>query len=63
MMNKKFDGAVAPKHYESPALAVLNVNLEMGFAQSTGSNIGGLKPGQMSAASFFDVYGCDEEMY
>lgn len=33
-MNKKFDGAVAPKHYESPALAVLNVNLEMGFAQS-----------------------------
>lgn len=34
MMNKKSDGAVAPKHYESPALAVLNVNLEMGFAQS-----------------------------
>lgn len=34
MMNKKFDGAVAPKHYESPALAVLNVNLEVGFAQS-----------------------------
>lgn len=34
MMNKKFDGAVAPKHYESPSLAVLNVNLEMGFAQS-----------------------------
>lgn len=34
MMNKKFDGAIAPKHYESPALAVLNVNLEMGFAQS-----------------------------
>ena len=33
-MNKKFDGAVAPKHYESPALAVLNVNLEVGFAQS-----------------------------
>lgn len=33
-MNKKFDGAVAPKHYESPALAVLDVNLEMGFAQS-----------------------------
>lgn len=34
MMNKKFDGAVAPKHYESPSLAVLDVNLEMGFAQS-----------------------------
>lgn len=61
-MNKKFDGAVAPKHYESPSLAVLNVNLEMGFAQS-GNQIGDLKPGHMSAASFFDVYGCDEEMY
>lgn len=34
MMNKKFDGAAAPNHYESPSLAVLNVNLEMGFAQS-----------------------------
>lgn len=33
-MNKKIDGAIAPKHYESPILAVLNVNLEMGFAQS-----------------------------
>lgn len=33
-MNKKLNGAAAPKHYESPALAVLNVNLEMGFAQS-----------------------------
>ena len=60
MMNKKFDGAVAPKHYESPALAVLDVNLEMGFAQS---QITGIKPGPMSAASFYDVYGCDEEMY
>jgi|GEM_PF-1044817 len=62
-MNKKLNGAAAPKHYESPALAVLDVNLEMGFAQSPGSNIGGLKPGPMSAASFIDVYGCDEEMY
>lgn len=62
-MNKKQNGAAAPKRYESPVLAVLNVNLEMGFAQSTGSNIGGLKPGPMSTASFFDVYGCDEEMY
>lgn len=62
-MNKKQNGAAAPNHYESPVLAVLNVNLEMGFAQSTGSNIGGLKPGPMSTASFFDVYGCDEEMY
>ncbi len=33
-MNKKLKGAAAPKHYESPSLAVLNVNLEMGFAQS-----------------------------
>lgn len=62
-MNKKQNGAAAPKRYESPVLAILDVNLEMGFAQSTGSNIGGLKPGPMSTASFFDVYGCDEEMY
>lgn len=33
-MNKLLNGAAAPKHYESPSLAVLNVNLEMGFAQS-----------------------------
>lgn len=62
-MNKKLNGAVAPKHYESPALAVLDVNLEMGFAWSGGSSIGVNKPEPMSAASFFDVYGCDEEMY
>lgn len=42
-MNKKFDGAVAPKHYESPALAVLDVNLEMGFAQSGGGEAKGNK--------------------
>ncbi len=63
MMNKKFDGAAAPKHYESPSLAVLNVNLEMGFAQSPGSNIGGNKPEPMTSASLFDVYVFDEEMY
>ena len=33
MMNKKFDGAAAPKHYESPSLEVLNVNLEMGVCR------------------------------
>lgn len=33
-MNKKLNGVAAPKHYESPSLAVLDVNLEMGFAQS-----------------------------
>lgn len=38
-MNKKLNGAAAPKHYESPALAVLNVNLEMGFAQSGGNRV------------------------
>lgn len=63
MMNKKFDGAAAPKHYESPSLEVLNVNLEMGFAQSPGSNIGGNKPEPMTSASLFDVYVFDEEMY
>ena len=58
-MNKKFDGVVAPKHYESPTLAVLNVNLEMGFA----SSIGGNKSEPMTSASLFDVYGIDEELY
>lgn len=38
-MNKKQNGAAAPKRYESPALAVLNVNLEMGFAQSGGNRV------------------------
>lgn len=58
MMNKKFDGAVAPKHYESPSLAVLNVNLEMGFAQSQGS-IGPLNPQPMS---LYDAYGYYDEL-
>lgn len=58
-MNKKFDGAVAPKHYESPALAVLNVNLEMGFAQSGGGNIGDLNP---QPASLYDAYGYYDEL-
>lgn len=58
-MNKKLNGAAAPKHYESPALAVLDVNLEMGFAASIPNN----KHEPMSAASLFDVYGCDEELY
>lgn len=62
-MNKKLNGAAAPKHYESPALAVLDVNLEMGFAVSGGSSIGGNKPEQMTSASSFDVYGFDEELY
>lgn len=31
-MNKKLNGAAAPKHYESPALAILDVNLENGYA-------------------------------
>lgn len=56
-MNKKQNGAAAPKHYESPALAVLNVNLEMGFAQS--GNIGGNKPEPMS---LYDAYGYYDEL-
>lgn len=40
-MNKKLNGAAAPKHYESPSLAVLNVNLEMGFAVSGGGEAKG----------------------
>ncbi len=31
-MNKKQNGAAAPKRYESPALAILDVNLENGYA-------------------------------
>ncbi len=31
-MNKKLNGAAAPKRYESPSLAVLDVNLENGYA-------------------------------
>lgn len=58
-MNKKLNGAAAPKHYESPALAVLNVNLEMGFAQSESGNIGDLNA---QPASLFDAYGYYDEL-
>lgn len=37
-MNKKQNGAAAPKRYESPALAVLNVNLENGYASGNAVN-------------------------
>ena len=56
-MNKKLNGAAAPKHYESPSLAVLNVNLEMGFAQS--GNIGDFNA---QPASLFDAYGYYDEL-
>lgn len=49
-MNKKLNGAAAPKHYESPSLAVLNVNLEMGFATSTGDL-------NAQPMSLYDAYG------
>lgn len=59
-MNKKQNGAAAPKHYESPTLAVLDVNLENGYASGNG-NIGGYKQEQMS---FGDAYGYYyEELY
>ncbi len=57
-MNKKQNGAAAPKHYESPDLAVLNVNLENGYA--SGGNIGDYKHEQMS---FDNAYGYYEELY
>lgn len=58
-MNKKQNGATAPKHYESPALAVLDVNLENGYA--SGGSIGDYKQEQMS---FGDAYGYYyEELY
>ena len=37
-MNKKQNGAAAPKRYESPSLAVLNVNLENGYASGGNKN-------------------------
>lgn len=37
-MNKKQNGAAAPKRYESPSLAVLNVNLENGYASGVDNN-------------------------
>ena len=58
-MNKKQNGAAAPKRYESPALAILDVNLENGYA-SGGGNIGDYKHEQLS---FGDAYGYYEELY
>lgn len=57
-MNKKQNGTAAPKRYESPALAILDVNLENGYA--SGGNIGDYKQEQMS---FGDAYGYYEELY
>lgn len=37
-MNKKLNGAAAPKRYESPSLAVLNVKLENGYASGVDNN-------------------------
>ncbi len=54
-MNKKLNGAAAPKHYESPSLAVLNVNLEMGFATSTGDL-------NAQPMSLYDAYGYYDEL-
>lgn len=54
-MNKKQNGAAAPKRYESPALAVLNVNLEMGFATSTGDL-------NAQPMSLYDAYGYYDEL-
>lgn len=56
-MNKKQNGAAAPKRYESPSLAILDVNLENGYASG---NIGDYKHEQMS---FGDAYGYYEELY
>lgn len=37
-MNKKQNGAAAPKRYESPSLAILDVNLENGYASGVDKN-------------------------
>lgn len=54
-MNKKLNGAAAPKHYESPSLAILDVNLEMGFATSTGDL-------NAQPMSLYDAYGYYDEL-
>lgn len=54
-MDKKLNGAAAPKHYESPSLAVLDVNLEMGFATSTGDL-------NAQPMSLYDAYGYYDEL-
>ena len=51
-MNKKQNGAAAPKRYESPALAILDVNLENGSA-SGGGKVATLNPKPLS---FGDPY-------
>lgn len=58
-MNKKQNGAAAPKRYESPALAILDVNLENGYA-SGGGKVDALNPKPLS---FGDPYGYYDELY
>lgn len=58
-MNKKQNGAAAPKRYESPALAILDVNLENGYA-SGGGKEDTLNPKPLS---FGDPYGYYDELY
>ena len=58
-MNKKQNGAAAPKRYESPALAILDVNLENGYA-SGGGKVDTLNPKPLS---FGDPYGYYAELY
>lgn len=57
-MNKKQNGAAAPKRYESPALAILDVNLENGYA--SGGKVDALNPKPLS---FGDPYGYYDELY
>lgn len=56
-MNKKQNGAAAPKRYESPALAILDVNLENGYAS------GGVDTLNPKPLSFGDPYGYYDELY
>lgn len=58
-MNKKLNGAAAPKRYESPALAILDVNLENCYA-SGGGKVDTLNPKPLS---FGDPYGYYDELY
>ena len=56
-MNKKQNGAAAPKRYESPALAVLDVNLETGYASGKVHTL------YQKPLSFGDPYGYYDELY
>lgn len=53
-MEKIFNGAVAPKRYESPALSVIDVNVERCFASGNSDDYNA-EP--MSIEEFYECFG------